>query len=183
MTNLQATATIAAMHVWILLSVFRGLCGMPPAPDEAGSLHAIYLGVVQIDHRARGVDAEVQIKVFTDDLQSALRNAFPDYRIVSEEDCCDQNGRLIAAYFDRHFTCSVNGRALKLQMLSCRKVNDVFALSFSMPCPAGWKTLRLEADFLMELFPAQSNVVSVLHGEDTRFFRATKKSPYCETAY
>lgn len=151
-----------------LCAVFRSLAAVAPLP------HAIYIGVVQVDHQSLGETAAVNIKVFSNDLQDALRNASSRYRVGPVESCCERNRDLIAAYFSDHFTCRINGRRLSLTLEECRSENDVHWLTFRMSCPEDWKEVSFTADFFMELFPTQSNVISLLHGNERRLFRATK---------
>jgi hypothetical protein len=136
--------------------------------------HAIYLGVIQIIHEADGATAEVNVKVFSNDTQNALRNAFEDYEVIPAEEICARQKDLLVDYFAKHLICTINGAKATMDFKTCQKENDVYWLTFNMGCPAKWKELRIEADFFMELFPTQSNMVSLHHGEERRFLRLTK---------
>ena len=157
---------------------------LAPLPVTSfSSDHAIYLGVIQVLHEKAQERAEVNVKVFTDDMQNALRNAFEDYEVIPEEEICARQQGLLAAYFAEHLNFDVNGTGVEMNLKSCTKENDVYWLIFDMPCPAHWSKLHVEADFFMELFPTQSNVVSLHHGEERRFFRLTNKQPEQEVAF
>lgn len=144
--------------------------GIPSAKAD----HAIYIGVIQVLHDASAASAEVNVKVFTDDMQNALRNAFKNYEVIPEERICARQQELLAAYFAEHLTFDVNGTGVEMNLKSCTKENDVYWLTFDISCPPQWSKLRVEADFFMELFPTQSNMVSLHHGGERRFFRLTK---------
>ena len=140
--------------------------------------HAIYLAVIELDHGGGGPSAQATVKVFTDDMQDALRNAFgEEFRAVGEADFCVRLSGQAGAYFAEHFTCRINGRPAPLTLKNCTLEGDVYLLQFDMECPERWEKLEVEADFFMELFPTQSNVLSILHGEERGFFRLTKKDP------
>ena len=53
-------------------------------PNKLGGYeeHALYISVIQIQKAPHQNTAKINIKVFTDDLQSALRNEFSDYKPV-----------------------------------------------------------------------------------------------------
>ncbi len=146
--------------------------------------HAFYLAVVQLDHAAGGATARVTVKVFTDDLQDALRNAFPDeFRPVTTDAFCERLGEQAGRYFARHFTCTINGEERPMTLQRCELQNDVYLLQFELACPADWRELRVKADFFMELFPSQTNVLSILHGEEKGYFRLTKGAEACTVAF
>jgi len=137
--------------------------------------HALYIGVIQIDHKNLGLTAGVNVKVFADDLQSALRNAFPAYEPAAQDSFCAKNGKSIKDYFAGHLQVGINGIAASMSLKDCHRENDVYWLTFDMPCPHKWEIVTISADFFMELFPTQSNVVNVMYGEEKRYFRLTKR--------
>ncbi len=145
--------------------------------------HALYLSVIQINHEPDTEKAQINIKVFTDDLQSALRNAFEDYPIVPETELCEKNQRFFEPYFSKHFKCTINGEPLHLNYKNCQKENDVYWLTFEMSCPKNWTEVLISADFFMELFPTQTNVLSLSNVGEKRFCRMTKKESLCETVF
>ena len=140
--------------------------------------HAIYIAVVEINHKPRTTTAEVVIKVFTNDLEDALFNAYKKHTKLESEDNCEAHGLLFEKYFSTHFSCVINDQERQISFKYCEKNEDALWLRFDMTCPERWNNLRLTADFLMELFPTQSNVISVFHGDEKKYFRLTnsKKS-------
>ncbi len=137
--------------------------------------HAIYIGVVKIVHQPFETQATIDIKVFTDDLQSALQNAFGFEKVIGKLSLCEQNSSRINQYFLNYFHCEINGQATELRLKNCEEQNEVFWLAFEIFCPENWKEIALKADFFMELFPDQSNVLSVYEGNEKRFGRVTNK--------
>jgi len=49
-------------------------------------------------------------------------------------------------------------------------------LTFEFNSPAAWRNVEITADYLMELFPTQSNVVSITYKKEKRMFRLIKGS-------
>lgn len=138
--------------------------------------HAIYIGVVQVEHRQEDKIAQINVKVFEDDLRDAVRAAYPDeYRPGAIADFCTTHRAQVARYFRRHLRCEINGAPAALSLRSGLLEQDVYLLQFTLPCPGRWKSTRIQADFFMELFPAQSNVIHLLHGQEKRFARLTRQ--------
>ncbi|MDX1666488.1 MAG: hypothetical protein R3350_04640, partial [Saprospiraceae bacterium] len=65
----------------------------------------------------------------------------------------------------------------------CEKENDVYRLTFNASCPPEWDRVSVSADFFMELFPTQSNIISLWHGRGKRFSRVTKSSTTFRTEF
>ncbi len=138
--------------------------------------HAIYISVVEIEHKDLGNTAKIMIKVFTDDFKDAIMNASKKLIEFSNGKTCSDNKSVIEGYFDKHFKAAINGKPLSISLNSCELNGDSVWLYFDMDCPANWKDISVTADFLMELFPKQSNIVSIYHGNDKRFLRLTLNS-------
>ena len=138
--------------------------------------HAIYISVIEIEHKGLGNNAIIMIKVFTDDFKDAILNAFKNRIEFSKDKKCSDNKSVIEGYFDKHFKATINGKPLSISFNSCELNGDSVWLYFDMACPANWKDVSVSADFLMELFPKQSNIVSIYHGNDKRFLRLTLNS-------
>ena len=136
--------------------------------------HAIYIGVVKIAHQNSEAQAVIDVKVFMDDLQNVLQNAYGFEKIAGTDAFCTQNKTFIHQYFSEHFQCKINDKKAEMTLKNCEAQNDIYWLTFEMPCPENWSAITLKADFFMELFPDQSNVLSVYEGNERRFGRATK---------
>lgn len=135
--------------------------------------HAIYIATVEIRASA---EAEVNIKVFADDLQDVLRNYEEKPLVLGDETTLIANRQLIEAYFNEHLKFILNNQRKSLIFMDGTKENDVYFLSFKMITPEDWQTLSIKGDFFMEVFPDQSNVFTVYQAEKKQFCRTTKSS-------
>ena len=136
--------------------------------------HALYLSVLKIQH-GKGADvADMHIRVFTDDLKNALRNEF-GYESLSENGIfCSDYDTYLQQYFEKRITFTINEKAVKFKLDSCEETPEVYQLSFQMNCPKTWESVQIKADYFMELFPSQSNVLHLESGDTKRFDRMTK---------
>ena len=145
--------------------------------------HAIYIGVVEIIREERGTTAQLRVKVFTDDLEDALRNFSKQHVSLSAESDCQANALWIARYFETHFECTINGRQAPFDYQKCGKNSESVWLFFDLKVPEDWKSIKVRADFLMELFPTQTNVVSINDHHKKKFLRLNKKKPSGQVFY
>ncbi len=132
--------------------------------------HAIYIGMVSVTYHP--VQTEIKVKVFQDDFRDALRNAFGYQKVINE-----LNEEHVASYLKKHLKFTINAEEQATHFQDIESINEIYLITFKMHTPEDWETLEVDADFLMELFPAQSNVIQVRYGEESRVFRVTGKEP------
>lgn len=116
----------------------------------------------------------IKIKVFSDDLEDALMNAFRKRVTLSDPSTCRVNKNEITGYFSEHFKCTINQSKLKIRLSRCETAGDATWFYFTADCPTAWTEVKISADYLLELFPTQSNVVSISHGKKKHFLRLTQ---------
>ena len=132
--------------------------------------HAIYLSVLEIDIQ------EMRIKVFQDNLEDAIRYNSPNFKPGGAFDV--ENRPAIEAYFQRKVDLSITDRTVHFYLQNVTVEGDSYLLVFQLAPYETGKTFELEASYLMELFPDQTNVVKVL-GTPPQYFRLTKFFPTC----
>lgn len=152
-------------------------------PKESRPSHALYLGTVQLKHETGADHAQMNIKVFSDDLQSAVRNASADFQTGPLSNLFEKNEGLIKAYFRQHTKITINGQLIVPTLNKWVQQNDVHLLTFELSCPAQWQGVDFQANFFMELFPTQSNVVSIMNGEQRQFARLNKQNSSCQAKF
>ena len=138
--------------------------------------HAIYISVIDIQHDLSKDYASLVIKVFTDDFEDALYNHSDKRLQMSKVGECDSNKEIIEPYFREHLQMQVNGKSVIYQFESCEINDDSIWLTFSMTCMRDWNDFRIKADYFMELFPAQTNVVNLHEGAEKRFLKLSMDS-------
>ncbi len=123
--------------------------------------HAIYIGVIQIVHEEKEALTTIQIKVFSDDLQSVLQNDIGYDQVPTIADLCASTSNPLETYFKNQFKLKVNQELQEINLVDCEQINDVHLLTFTSPPKKDWKTCAIHAPFFMELFPLQSNIVNL----------------------
>jgi len=139
--------------------------------------HALFISVLEIEQSTYDKQkGTIRIKLFANDLEDALYN-FSKKRINLLETDCLANKNLISNYFNVYLKVSINGKLLEYKYLSC-EINDISLwLFFDFDATDEWKNMNISASYLMELFPTQSNVMSVTVSDNKKLFRFTKDKP------
>ncbi len=135
--------------------------------------HAVYISVIDIRHEVSSDQASFVIKVFTNDFEDALYNHSDKRLQLSNADACDLNNAVISSYFEKHLQIQVNGKETVYRFAGCEINDDSIWLTFSMTCMANWNDFSIKADYLMELFPTQTNIVNLHESGEKRFLKLT----------
>ena len=136
--------------------------------------HAIYVSVLEIE-QTNETNGTIKLKVFADDLEDAIQN-HTGKRLDLLHGDCTMNFSLIRQYLNEHLQLEIAGQQLAFSFVGC-ELNDISLwISFAYQHEASWSAISVSADYLMELFPTQSNVVSVARGETKRIVRLQKGS-------
>ena len=135
--------------------------------------HAIYITVIEIDHEKADIEANVNVKIFTDDLENGLTNYSGRATKLAQDLDLERNRKIIEQYLNKHIIGAIDRQKIMLSLSSWEIYKDVIWLNFSIKCPASWNSFKIKADLLMELFPTQTNVVQVTHGDEKRYLKLT----------
>lgn len=167
------------MYKFIIRLFIIASCGFAFQQTNAFHIppHALYISVVEITHSTASKKALISVKVFSDDLQDALKNHSETYIPGPLDQFAKMNRPLIEKYFNKYFQCSINKETTGLTLKKIEVENDAHFIYFEVVSPAIWDEIIIEAPFFMELFPSQSNIITIKNGENTSYLRLTKASP------
>lgn len=168
------------MVLLIILSWF--FPALTSAEERERLEHAIYVSVVEIE-QLQDQNGVMRVKVFYDDLEAAIQNYSGNRIVLNDELSCNQNSIKLEEYFTEHLKLSIQGDPINYQFTSCEKNGDSIWLEFEFNSTVVWRTLRIENDHFMELFPTQTNVFSVTGPSGKRMFKLTKSESVYELSF
>lgn len=101
-------------------SLFASLLNMPSflnIPDDKANAHPIFMSVTEIEHNAKDRTLEISCKIFTDDFEKTLRQAYKTtVDLVNPKDKAATN-KMVSDYVQQHLIIAVNGKKATLQFL------------------------------------------------------------------
>ena len=136
--------------------------------------HAIYLSVIELKNADQ---ATMTVKVFSDDLLDVLRNFNSSYDLKSPDQFNGINGEILMAYFNKNLTLKINGTVQKPTLNKIEKETDAHFLYFDLNMSSDWKNVEVIGSYFTELFPSQTNVLTVINNEKKQFARLTQSKP------
>jgi len=151
---------------WLLMCVF--VIGEHPIQKKPN--HAIYLSLTDIEI-VEG-EAKLKVKVFSDDLRDALKNyQSTEYKPADLQNFFSLNQSLADDYFSKHFQLQVEDEPIAIKVKEFSIEGDAHFINFSCVLPQNIKNITVKADFFMELFPTQTNVLKVKNGAQTQYLK------------
>lgn len=144
--------------------------------------HALYLSTSKMVLEENQNKLEIQLKVFSDDLQTALVNHFNNQEISTIENIGIVNISQIKSYLKEHLIpYKINAKhkwTMDLEELTADYQESIYLLTVVYKDNSHEsdkaQILEIQADYLMEVFPTQSNVIDLTYREQRSFFRLKK---------
>lgn len=146
------------------------------------SSHALYLSTSKMVLDENQKEIEIQIKVFSDDLQTALIHHSNEKKIDAIADIGTKNLPQIKSYFQKHLKLNkINSNlkwAMNLEEISADYQESIYLLTAIYKDHSDETknalVFEIQADYLMEIFPTQSNVIHLSYKEQDFFLRLKK---------
>jgi hypothetical protein len=131
--------------------------------------HAIYISICEITYDTQQLD--IFIKVFTNDLEDAIRNQTGE--ITSVENNLDKAAvnKKINKYLSSVVHLAANNATLQMDYIDSKKENDATWAHFIVNDIDPPKQLKIENQIFTEIFDAQLNVVTLKFGEEKKYLR------------
>lgn len=143
---------------------FLALGALLLALVTAAWAHAYHASIMEARLNPKTGQLEVALKVFTDDLETALSVGQPR-RLSLPELPAAQLTPLLAAYVRRTVSIGTRpGEALPISYVGQQAEKDAQWLYFSVKLPATARSLTLRHRLLLEQFPDQMNIVNLEAG-------------------
>ena len=128
------------------------------------ALHPFYASVTEIAHNAAKKELLVSCRIFTDDLENALKAANKSPVDLSHPRSRRQAEGYIAAYLSQHLVITVNGRQVALHFTGYKIEEDAvwsFLEATQVPVPG---TLEVKNNILFEMHASQMNMIHAMAG-------------------
>lgn len=141
---------------------------------STGFAHKFYVSMTDIHYNAKKQSLEISVKVFTDDLETAIQSSEDDKLWIGDKKEAPQVDSLIETYFRKKFQVSVNGEAAKFDFLGKESETDVVWCYLEIKDVAKLESLDVSNRVFMHLFDEQKNLVHIYAGDAEESLLLTK---------
>lgn len=136
--------------------------------------HDFHNSLTEMRYNPKTGTFEVEIKLFTDDLETALNKGSkgPKIRIADE----DKNDRLVEAYIRKHFKWS-NSQGVLRPYRYVGKQNELDAtwIFLELPFSGPLSGCKIQQSALTDIFDDQQNIVNLTFNGEKKYFLFNEK--------
>lgn len=141
-------------------------------------VHPIHISVTEIEYDEREKELEIVTRIFTDDLESAIRaqRNEPELELLNlpAETRLDD---VVKPYLLEQINIQLDGKAQKLNYLGHEQDGDAHVFFIQVQPVKKWKTITVENRVIQEMYDDQSNIVHVTVRGKTRSMRLMRNNP------
>jgi hypothetical protein len=147
-------------------------------PTLRGAIHAFHTSLTEIQYNAKEKSLEISIRMFTDDLETALTK-FNNGQKIMVGGKNDNSDAVLSKYIQQHFAIiSPQKQKKAISFIGKELEGDATWIYVEMPNSQDFKGHTLYNSLMQELFDDQTNLVNFtyLGNKKTFLFNAKTKS-------
>jgi hypothetical protein len=135
--------------------------------------HAIYIGVIGIEHNVASKQSKLQFKIFSDDLHDAIRLEYQAKDPIDSMHTIDYQV-YIQDYLNQHFRMSIDNQPITINNIESHKEGEALFVETIVITPMEWHVIEISTDILLDIFPTQQNIVQLNNCGHKRFAKLSK---------
>ena len=142
--------------------------------------HPIHISVAEVDYFLQKQEIQVALKVFTDDLESAIRKEVRNIYLDTSKEI-DNADDYIKNYVNKHFKVKTNNKEnLQINYIGKEYIDDATWIYFSYETTKKVKSITIQNTVIIDLHDSQRNLV---HLKKDRKFIDTKHFTKKQTSF
>lgn len=152
------------MLAGILLNLILGIWSFPlSAGTGVSDMHDIHVSKCEIQLNEETSSLEVATQIYLDDLQSILsKHGADNLHLCTNRESKDAD-TFLKAYLEQKLQISADGKSLAHHFVGKEPSEDQIAVwcYIELKVPAGFESLKVKYDVLMDLYDDQKNIVNI----------------------
>jgi hypothetical protein len=145
-------------------------------------VHPYYVSVTEIEYASRTGTVGLSCKIFTDDLEEALKNrGVAGVDLVKGDSA--RNARWIESYLRGHLSMSADGRTVELRFIGFENDPEATWCYFEKTGVPGFRNIRVTSDLLYETRKEQINILHVTVDGERRSKRLVNPDKVFEASF
>jgi hypothetical protein len=146
-------------------------------------LHPLHLSVTEITLDEKEKELEIMLRVFTDDLELAIRNAQHDAELDLLNPSNTTTDKLAWEYLQPRFKLVTDGKVQPVKYLGHEADENVLVFYIQVQPVKNFTTIGITNSILTELYEDQANLVNITVGDDTKSLRLMRHNPSGELSF
>lgn len=140
-------------------------------------LHPIHVSVTEITFDEKEKELEIMLRIFTDDLELAIRNAKSNPELNLLHPLNNTLDKLAWEYIQPRFKLSADGKVQPVTYLGHEADDDVLVFYIQVRPIKKFKTISIINSILTEFYEDQSNLVNITVNDEIKSLRLMQNNP------
>ena len=137
----------------------------------AFSFHPYYMSVTEFTYNAAEKEVQVSCKIFTDDLEGALKQSLKRKIDILNVSAKTENEQFLNNYLQEHLKLQLDGKAVPMQMIGFEQEGEAVWIYLVTKNTARFKTATVFNDILYSYKEEQINIVHFKNANDRKSHR------------
>lgn len=138
---------------------------------SAFALHPYYMSVTEIEYKPAEKEVQVACKIFTDDLEEALKNEFSKKADVVNPAQKKETEQLLQRYVQKHLKLQLDNKAVPLEFLGFEEEGEAVWIYLLVKNMAAFKSAVVFNDLLYSYRNEQINIIHFKNSGERKSFR------------
>jgi len=139
--------------------------------------HDFFVSVIEVKHEKGNEETTFRFRIFSDDLQVGLQSEFELGAPPALDGICNDTEDQLQEFLNNHISIRINGAETRPSRVDCTSESDVHEVTWHIDSSPEWETLEIKADYLMDVYPGQTQMVHVTESGQKRTLRLTRRTP------
>ncbi len=124
-------------------------------------IHPFFVSVIDVNHNAKEKSLEISVRIFTDDLETVLKNQTHTSVDLTKATDKAKNDKLIAEYIHNKMQFKIDGKAIQLNYIGYEIQSESSWCYFEVINIPSFKKLDVNCNLLYEWQAQQMNIFHV----------------------
>ena len=142
------------LYKWFLATSLFVFC-------SSGQVHPLYVSVIEIEHNAKDKTLEISCKIFTDDFEKTLRQAYKTHVDLLKPADKEAMNKLVSDYVQKHLQVNVDGKDVLLKFIGYEQIEEGIYSYYQVDNVNAVKNIIVTDNILYEYKDEQMSLIHV----------------------
>ena len=129
--------------------------------QPAANSHPIFVSVTEIEHNAKEKTLEVSCKIFTDDFENTLMQAYHVHVDLLEPKYKDSMNKLVNEYVQKHLSIALESKTVALKFIGYEQIEEGIYSYYQADNISSVKNISITDNVLYEYKPEQFSLIHI----------------------
>lgn len=140
-------------------------------------LHPLHISVTEITLDEKEKELEIMIRIFTDDLELAIRNAKKDTDLNLLNPSNTTTDKLVWEYLQPRFKLIADGKIQTVKYLGHETDEDVLIFYIQVQPVKKFTTIEITNSIITEFYDDQANLINMTVKDETKSLKLMRDNP------